>query len=55
MTTSYGSLYKYAYGLTSDYNTAKEDLKVVKSKGYTSAYIIAIKDGKNISIQEALK
>nr|WP_315179680.1 N-acetylmuramoyl-L-alanine amidase [uncultured Flavobacterium sp.] len=55
MTTSNGSLYKYAYGLTSDYNTAKEDLKVVKSKGYTSAYIIAIKDGKNISIQEALK
>ena len=55
MTTSNGVLYKYAYGSTSDYNTAKEDLKVVKSKGYTSAYIIAIKDGKNISIQEALK
>lgn len=55
MTTSNGSLYKYAYGSTSDYKTAKEDLKVVKSKGYTSAYIIAIKDGKNISIQEALK
>ncbi|MFV8323994.1 N-acetylmuramoyl-L-alanine amidase family protein [Flavobacterium sp. LS2R12] len=55
MTTSNGPLYKYAYGLTSDYKTAKEDLKVVKSKGYTSAYIIAIKDGKNISIQEALK
>ena len=55
MTTSNGALYKYAYGSTSDYKTAKEDLKVVKSKGYTSAYIIAIKDGKNISIQEALK
>lgn len=55
MTTSNGSFYKYAYGLTSDYKTAKEDLKIVKSKGYTSAYIIAIKDGKNISIQEALK
>ncbi|MFV8334772.1 N-acetylmuramoyl-L-alanine amidase family protein [Flavobacterium sp. RSP29] len=55
MTTSNGSLYKYAYGSTSDYNTAKEDLKVVKTKGYTSAYIIAVKGGKNISIQEALK
>jgi N-acetylmuramoyl-L-alanine amidase len=55
VTTSNGSLYKYAYGLTSDYNTAKQDLKVVKSKGYASAYIIAFKDGKNISIQEALK
>ncbi|WP_165929422.1 N-acetylmuramoyl-L-alanine amidase family protein [Flavobacterium rhamnosiphilum] len=55
VTKSNGSLYKYAYGLTSDYNIAKQDLKVVKSKGYASAYIIAIKDGKNISIQEALK
>jgi N-acetylmuramoyl-L-alanine amidase len=55
VTTSNGSFYKYAYGLTSDYNTAKQDLKVVKSKGYASAYIIAFKDGKNISIQEALK
>lgn len=55
MTVSNGSLYRYAYGLTSDYDTAKEDLKLVKSKGYTSAYIIAFKDGKYISIQEALK
>ncbi|RDI50292.1 N-acetylmuramoyl-L-alanine amidase family protein [Flavobacterium glaciei] len=55
MTTSNRSLYKYTYGLTSDYNIAKENLKVVKSKGYSSAYIIAIKDGKNISVEEALK
>jgi N-acetylmuramoyl-L-alanine amidase len=47
-------LYKYAYGSTSDFSIAK-DLKVVQSKGYTSAYIIAFKDGKNITIQEALK
>ena len=55
MTTSNGTLYKYAYGSTSDFSIAKEDLKVVQSKGYTSAYIIAFKDGKNITIQEALK
>ncbi|MFV8269602.1 N-acetylmuramoyl-L-alanine amidase family protein [Flavobacterium sp. GT2N3] len=55
MTTSNGSFFKYTYGLTANYITAKEDLKVVKTKGYTSAYIIAIKEGKNISIQEALK
>lgn len=55
MTTNNGLLYKYAYGSTSDYRIAKEDLKMVKSKGYASAYIIAFKDGKNITIQEALK
>jgi N-acetylmuramoyl-L-alanine amidase len=36
-------MYKYAYGSTSDFSIAKEDLKVVQSKGYTSAYIIAFK------------
>ena len=55
MTTSNGKLYKYAYGSTSDFSIAKEDLKVVQSKGYTLAYITAFKDGKNITIQEALK
>ena len=45
---------KCTNGLTLDYDTAKEDLKVVKTKRYTTAYIVAIKDGKNISIQEAL-
>jgi N-acetylmuramoyl-L-alanine amidase len=47
-------LLKFTNGLTLDYDTAKEDLKVVKTKRYTTAYIVAIKDGKNISIQEAL-
>ena len=41
--------------LTSDYKTAKQNLEVAKSKGYTSAYLIAFKDGEKISIQEALK
>lgn len=53
--TNDDSFYKYSYGSTSDYNTAKEDLKEVKSKGYSSAYIIAFRDGKNISVEEALK
>jgi N-acetylmuramoyl-L-alanine amidase len=53
--TNNGSFYKYAYGATSDYNVAKQDLKEVKSKGYPSAYIIAFRDGKNISVEEALK
>ena len=53
--TNDGTFYKYSYGSTSDYNRAKEDLKEVKSKGYSSAYIIAFSDGKNISVEEALK
>lgn len=49
------SLYKYMYGKTSDYEEAKNLLKEAKSKGYKSAYLIAFKDGKSISIQDALK
>ena len=54
-TTDNGQLYKYTYGETSDYETAKKNLEEAKSKGYTSAYLIAFKDGKKISVQEALK
>lgn len=50
-----GSVYKYTYGHTNDYATAKLNLEEAKSKGYSSAYIIAFKNGKKVSIQEALK
>lgn len=53
--TNNGTFYKYSYGDTSDYNQAKKDLHVVKSKGYSSAYIIAFRGGKNVSVEEALK
>jgi N-acetylmuramoyl-L-alanine amidase len=53
--TENGQLYKYTYGETSDYETAKKNLEEAKSKGYTSAYLVAFKDGKKISVQEALK
>ena len=53
--TNNGKFYKYAYGDTDDYSQAKKDLKEVKSKGYTAAYIIAFRDGKNVSVEEALK
>jgi N-acetylmuramoyl-L-alanine amidase len=55
VTTDNGQLYKYTYGETSDYVTAKKNLEEAKSKGYSSAYLIAFKDGKKISVQEALK
>jgi N-acetylmuramoyl-L-alanine amidase len=53
--TDNGQLYKYTYGETSDYETAKKNLEEAKSKGYTSAYLVAFKDGKKISVQEAFK
>lgn len=49
------SLYKYYYGESSNYDTAKQNLAEAKSKGYDSAFIVAFKNGKKISIQEALK
>jgi N-acetylmuramoyl-L-alanine amidase len=48
-------LYKYTYGSTSNYDEAKKLLADAKSKGYTSAYIIAFNNGKSITIKEALK
>lgn len=47
--------YIYMYGETSDYEEAKKLLQDAKSKGYTSAFLIAFKNGDKISIQEALK
>lgn len=54
-TTENGQLYKYTYGETTDYSEAKRNLEEVKAIGYSSAYLIAFKDGKKISIQDALK
>ena len=48
-------LYNYMYGSTSSQETAKSLLQEAKSKGFTSAYLIAFKDGKSINIQDAIK
>ena len=50
-----GTFYKYTYGETSDYSNAKRNLEEAKMKGFTSAYLIAFKDGKKISVQDAIK
>ncbi len=55
VTTDNGTLFKYMYGETSSYDKAKLDLAEAKSKGFESAYLVAFRDGKKISIQEALQ
>ncbi|WP_298138254.1 N-acetylmuramoyl-L-alanine amidase [Flavobacterium sp.] len=56
ITSSYNNgLYKYMYGATSNHEQAKKLLQEAKAKGYSTAYLIAFKDGKSINIQEAIK
>lgn len=52
---SEGTLYKYMYGETSNYEEARRLLAEAKAKGYSSAFLIAFKNGKKVSVQEALK
>lgn len=47
--------YKYYYGNSSTLAGAKKYLPEVKQKGYKDAWIVAFKNGKRISIKEALK
>ncbi len=50
-----GAHHKYYYGETSDYEKAKELRTVAKDKGYTSAFIVAFKYGKKVSVNKVLK
>ena len=50
-----GTIYKYTYGQTTDYSEAKKYLSDAKSKGYDSAFLIAFKNGKSISVKDAIK
>lgn len=50
-----GKLKKYFYSETQDYEIAKQLLGEAKDKGFNSSFIVPFKDGKKISLQEALK
>lgn len=50
-----GNLYKYYHGATSDYSLIKEMKNTAALKGYSSCFIVAFKNGKQISVEEALK
>lgn len=48
------NLFKYYYNETSDYESVRSALEKVKSK-YSTAYIVAFKDGKKISLKDAMR
>lgn len=48
-------LFKYFYGNTTNYNTVKLLEEEAVKKGYKSCFIVAYKDGKKISLTEAIK
>ena len=50
-----GKSYKYYLGKTSDYSEIKDLQQFAKSKGYTTAFIVAFKNGKKISVETILK
>jgi len=50
-----GKTFKYYLGNTSDFDQIKNFHLLAKEKGYTTAFIVAFKDGKKISVKEALK
>ncbi|MEO9571506.1 MAG: N-acetylmuramoyl-L-alanine amidase [Polaribacter sp.] len=50
-----GKYFKYYYGNNSDYNQVKRSLKIAKTKGFTSAFIVAFKNGEKISVTQAIK
>jgi len=48
-------LYKYYYGATSDYSQITKLHNIAKQKGYPSSYIVAFKNGRKITVNDALK
>ncbi|WP_411896121.1 N-acetylmuramoyl-L-alanine amidase [Winogradskyella sp. A2] len=50
-----GNLYKYFYGKTSDYIKANQLLQEAKTKGYTSSFVVAYKNGEKVDVSDVLK
>jgi len=50
-----GKLYRYMYGNAESFFDAKLLKSNADAKGYTTSYVVAYKDGKRISLDEALK
>lgn len=49
-----GQLYKYFYGDTSDYTKIQLMKTFAQEKGYSSAFVVAFKDGQKVKLSEVL-
>lgn len=50
-----GNSYKYYLGKTANFDEIKELQGLAKSKGYTTAFIVAFKDGKKVPVESVVK
>ena len=50
----FGALYKYFYGSTSNYTEIQLLKTFAQEKGYSSAYVVAFKDGQKVKLSEVL-
>jgi len=49
------STYRYYYGKSNKFKSAKKDLFIAQNNGFKSAFLVAFLNGKSISIKEAKK
>ncbi|WP_296636865.1 N-acetylmuramoyl-L-alanine amidase [Polaribacter sp.] len=47
-----GRYYKYYYGITNSLKSTKKYLEKAKKKGYTSAFLVAFKNGEKVSVKK---
>ena len=50
----YKNMYRYLFGETDSYKVARQLKSEANTKGYTTSYIVAYRDGKRIDLKEAL-
>jgi N-acetylmuramoyl-L-alanine amidase len=50
-----GKLFKYYFAQEKKYDVIEKKLEEAKKKGFESAFVVAYKDGKKISVSEATK
>ncbi len=50
----YKNMYRYLYGEATSYNVAKQLKSEADTKGYTTSYIVAYRNGERIDLKEAL-